>query len=277
MRRPPIESIDDLPRLPPAHALIDSHCHLDMESFERDLEPVLQRARDAGVTAMIAIGASGPLEANEAAVRLARQHDHIFATVGVHPHEAKMVDEPVVERLRALASDEGVVGIGESGLDYHYDHSPRQEQRRAFRRFAELAAELELPLVVHLRNADEDAAEILRESGGGVGGVIHCFSGDAASARVFLDLGYHISFSGILTFKSADDLRAAAAIVPDDRLLVETDSPFLAPTPFRGRRNEPALVVRTAAVLAEVRGTSIEAVADCTRENTRHLFGLPEL
>jgi len=274
MHRPPLASLDGLPRLAAGHGLIDSHCHLDMETFAPDFAAVLQRAAEVGVEGMITIGASGPFAANIAAVAAAQSHAQIFATVGVHPHEASTVDDTVVDALRGLAAHPKVVAIGETGLDYHYDHSPRDAQREAFRRSARLAEELALPLVVHLRAADEDAAAILREASLSRGGVIHCFSGDTDSARTFLDLGFHLSFSGIVSFASAAEIRAAAAIVPDDRLLVETDAPFLAPAPFRGRRNEPALVARTAAVLAEVRGVAVEEIADRTRDNTRRLFGL---
>jgi TatD DNase family protein len=178
--------------------------------------------------------------------------------------------------LRQLAAHDKVVAIGETGLDYHYDHSPRPQQQNAFRRFVVLAREVSLPLVVHLRAADGDAVEILRsERAGEVGGVIHCFSGNVESARSFLDLGFHLSFSGIVTFKTADELRQAAAFAPADRILVETDAPFLAPIPYRGRRNEPALVTQTAACLADVRGERLDDVAGTTRSNTGRLFRLP--
>jgi TatD DNase family protein len=275
MTRTVLASLPDLPALPSGQTLIDSHCHLDMEDFAADHADVLARAAAAGVSAMVTIGAGGPLEANQHAVALAAAHAPVFATVGVHPHEAAIVDDDVLASIDALARGPKVVGIGESGLDYHYDNSPRPQQRAAFARFIHLARALGLPIVVHLRDADADALEIMAAEGArDSGGVIHCFSGDAASARAFLDLGFHISFSGIVTFKSADPLREAARIVPGDRLMVETDAPFLAPTPFRGRRNEPALVVRTAAALADVRGEPLEAVVENTRRNTQRLFRL---
>ncbi len=270
----PLDSEPDLPPLPAGVTLIDSHCHLDMD-FDADRDAVLARARSAGVGAMVTIGASGSFDANRKAVALAAAHDVIHATVGVHPHEAASVDDAVLDAIAALAAEPKVVAIGETGLDYHYEHSPRAAQRQAFARFVQLARRLALPLVVHLREADDDAVEVLRGEGATeVGGVIHCFSGDATSARRFLDLGFHISFSGIVTFKTADALREAARIVPADRLMVETDAPFLAPIPYRGRRNEPALVVRTAAVIAEVRGESMERVATATSANTVRLFGI---
>jgi len=270
----PLDTQPDLPPLPDGVALIDSHCHLDMD-FDTDREAVLARARAAGVAAMVTIGASGRFDANHAAVNLAAAHDPIHATVGVHPHEAASVDDAVIDALAALAARPKVVAIGETGLDYHYEHSPRPAQREAFARFIQLARRLALPIVIHLREADDDAVAVMRaEHASETGGVIHCFSGDAASARRFLDLGFHISFSGIVTFKTADALREAVRIVPADRLLVETDAPFLAPIPYRGRRNEPALVVLTAAVIAEVRGETLAQVATVTSANTRRLFKL---
>ncbi|MGH7789507.1 MAG: TatD family hydrolase, partial [Candidatus Binatia bacterium] len=264
----PLDHAPDLPSLG-GETLIDSHCHLDGGDFDADRGEVLARAAAAGVGTMVTIGAGGPLECNDRALALAEAHASVFATVGVHPHEAAQVDDAIMTSIEALARRPKVVGIGETGLDYHYDHSPRPQQRAAFARFIQLARRLALPVVVHLRDADDDAVDLLRgEQAGEVGGVIHCFSGDADSARRFLDLGFHISFSGIVTFKTADALRAAARIVPSDRLMVETDAPFLAPIPYRGRRNEPALVVQTAVALAEIRGETLEQVAASTRANT---------
>src|SRR5512143_1150919 len=270
----PLDTAPDLPPLADGATVIDSHCHLDMD-FDADREAVLARARAAGVSAMVTIGASGRFDANHTAVALAAAYAEIYATVGVHPHEAASVDDAAIDQIAALAAQPKVVAIGETGLDYHSEHSPRPAQRMAFARFVQLAHRLQLPIVVHLREADDDAVEVLRaERGSEVGGVIHCFSGDAASARRFLDLGFHISFSGIVTFKTADALREAARLVPADRLMVETDAPFLAPIPYRGRRNEPALVVQTAAVIAEVRGETLAQVAAETSANTRRLFRL---
>jgi TatD DNase family protein len=277
MPRPPLDAQADFPPLPGGETLIDSHCHLDMDEFDDDRATVLARAAAAGVGTMVTIGAGGPLECNERAVALAATHPQLFATVGVHPHEASIVTESVVDAVAGWARHPKVVAIGETGLDYYYDNSPRDRQRAAFARFIQLAHSLALPIVVHLRDADVDAADILREENAqAIGGVIHCFSGDARSARTFLDLGLHISFSGIVTFKTADALREAARMVPADRLLVETDAPFLAPIPHRGRRNEPALVTHTAAVLAAVRGESLAAVAANTRHNAERLFRLRE-
>jgi TatD DNase family protein len=275
MPRPPFESRPALPVLPAGQTVIDSHCHLDMDEFASDRGEVLTRARAAGVAAMVTIGAGGPVAANDRAVALAAEHPQLYATVGVHPHEAVSATDEVVVHLEKLARHPKVVAIGETGLDYYYDNSPRPAQREAFARFIALARALGLPVVVHLRAADADAVEVMREAGArDTGGVIHCFSGDAASARAFLDFGFHISFSGIVTFKTADAVRGAARIVPADRLMVETDAPFLAPTPYRGRRNEPALVVQTAALLAEIRGESLAVVAEHTRRNTQRVFRL---
>jgi len=271
----PLDTEPTLPSLDGA-TLIDSHCHLDMD-FDVDREAVLARARRAGVGAMITIGASGRFEANHAAVEIATRHDAVYATVGVHPHEAASVTDETLAKIEVLAASPKVVAIGETGLDYHYEHSPRAAQRQAFAQFVQLARRLGLPVCVHLRDADDDAIDVMESAGArDTGGVIHCFSGDAASARRFLDLGFHISFSGIVTFKSADALREAARMVPGERLLVETDAPFLAPIPYRGRRNEPALAVQTAACLAELRGEALADLARATSDNTRRLFRLPD-
>jgi TatD DNase family protein len=255
--------------------LIDSHCHLDDARFDTDREQVIARALAAGVTRMVTIGASAGVQANHDAIALAARHDGIFATVGIHPHEASMVSPAVMEEIARLARAPKVVAIGETGLDYHYDNSPRPAQCEVFRQFIQLARMLRLPIVVHLRDAYEEALTILREEcAAAVGGVIHCFSGDRTQVRSFLDLGFDISFSGVVTFKKADELRAVARMVPADRLLVETDAPFLAPVPYRGQRNEPAYVVHTAAAVTEVRGQSLEEIAAVTRTNTERRFRL---
>jgi TatD DNase family protein len=275
MSRPRFDTAPPLPALPAGQTVIDSHCHLDMDEFDADRAAVLVRAAGASVSTMVTIGAGGSLAANDRAIALADAHPQIYATVGVHPHEAAVVTDAVLATIRALATHPKVVAIGETGLDYYYDNSPRPQQRAAFAQFIQLARDIGRPIVVHLRDADSDALAIMAAEGArDAGGVIHCFSGDAASARAFLDLGFHISFSGIVTFKTADALREAARCVPLDRLMVETDAPFLAPIPHRGRRNEPALVVQTAAVLAEVRGEPLDVVAENTRRNTERLFGI---
>jgi len=255
--------------------LIDSHCHLDEERFAPDRDAVVARALDAGVAVMITIGASGGLAANREAVALAARYAPVYATVGIHPHEARLVTPDVLDEIRVLARSPRVVALGETGLDYYYDHSPRAAQQEAFRQFVGLARALDLPLVVHLRDAADDAVRLLREERAGeIGGVIHCFSGDRTLARACLDLGFDLSFSGILTFKDADELRAVARMVPADRFMVETDAPFLAPVPRRGRRNEPAYVAYTAGVLAQVRGEPLAAVAARACANTERRFRL---
>lgn len=255
--------------------LIDSHCHLDEHRFHEDRDAVIQRARAAGVDRMITIGASGALQANYDAVAIAEAHPFIFATVGMHPHVAKTVTEEVIEQLRRLARRTRVVAIGETGLDYYYDHSPRPQQQEVFRRFIHLARELALPLSIHLRDAYDDAIQILRdEQAQDVGGVIHCFSSDRPVARQLLDLNFDLSFSGTVTFKNAEELRAVAREVPADRFLVETDAPFLAPMPHRGKRNEPAFILHTAAAIAAVRGQTLEAVAEQTTATTVQRFQL---
>lgn len=255
--------------------LIDTHCHLDEERFDGDLSDVIARAKAAGVRRMITVGASGPMQANYDALRISAENDGIYATVGIHPHNASTVTAAVIEELERLAAQPKVVAIGETGLDYYYDNSPRTQQQEALRLHVRLARRLRLPLVLHLRDAYDDAAMTLAEEGAAeIGGVVHCFSGDRANARTFLDLGFDISFSGILTFKNADELRAVAALVPADRFMAETDAPFLAPIPHRGKRNEPAFVVHTVALLAQVRKQPIDTVAEAVNANAVRRFGL---
>jgi len=264
------------PALSPGVHLVDAHCHLDEGRFTGDRDAAVARAVAAGVTRMITIGASDALQANDDAIRLATTHAGVFATVGVHPHAATMVSPAVMDDLGRLAGHPRVVGIGETGLDYYYDNSPRPVQQDAFRQFISLARRVHLPLVIHLRDAYADAAAIMRaERAAEIGGVIHCFSSDRADARVFLDLGFDLSFSGIVTFKNADELRAVAAMVPADRFMVETDAPFLTPVPHRGKRNEPAYVIFTAAAVAAARRQSLDEVAARTRTNTERRFHLP--
>lgn len=262
-----------LPHLPPEVIAIDSHCHLHDRAYDEDRAQVLQRAEAAGVRVLIEIGASDGVEGNQRALRLTEQHPGVFATVGIHPHDAKEATPAVLSSLEALASHPRVVAIGETGLDYHYNHSPREQQQDLFRYFVHLARRAALPLTVHLREADDDALMILRsEQAQEVGGVIHCFTGDWATARQLLDLGFFLSFSGVVTFKNAEALREVARKVPRDRFLLETDSPYLAPVPRRGRRNEPAFVLYTAACVAEVRKESLEEVVQQATENTTRCF-----
>ena len=250
---------------------VDSHCHVGEPEYDADREAVLARARAEGVGAMIVVAAGGTLETNRRAVETAARERDCYAVVGVHPHDARLADDEVLEAIRAFARRPRVVGIGETGLDFHYDHSTRERQTSVFHRFCELARECSLPLVVHSRAAIEQTLDVLREEGV-EHGVMHCFSYGADAVRRFLDLGLHVSFSGILTFRNAADVREAARVVPLDRLLVETDSPYLAPEPRRGGRNEPARVADVARGLAAALGKSLDEIAERTTENARRLF-----
>ena len=255
--------------------LTDSHCHLDDQQFDPDREQVIERALAAGVQRMLAIGTgSGPPDL-EAALRLARQHAFIYATVGVHPHDAAKATPETFTAMESLAAgpnaDTKLLAIGEIGLDYHYDFSPRDVQRDVFVAQLKLAARAGKPIVIHTREAWDDTLLLLREHWSG-GGIMHCFSGGPAEARQALDLGFYLSFGGVLTFPKAEALREAARLAPEDRLLVETDAPYLAPVPKRGKRNEPAFIVETARRLAEVRGAPPERIAEITTENFERLM-----
>ena len=257
--------------------LIDSHVHLDDARYNPDRAEIFTRAQDAGVEAFITIGCD--LATSRAAVELADRHEHIYATVGVHPHEVKHIEDPWYQALQELAKHPKVVGYGEIGLDFHYDHSPRETQRQRFREQIQLARELQLPIVIHTREAQDDTITILHEEHASkVGGVFHCFSGDAWLAKEALDLGFYLSFSGIITFPNASMLREIAKTVPEDRLLIETDAPYLTPVPFRGKRNESAYVKKVAEKIAEVReGTTpsaFERIAQITTTNAKTLFQL---
>jgi TatD DNase family protein len=255
--------------------IVDSHCHLDFEDFHEDLPSVLERARGAGITAMVCVGSGGDLATAERAAMLATKESDVFAAVGIHPHDAGKITPEFWPVLEKLAKAPRVVGIGETGLDYFYDHSPRQVQREVFTRFLELAVSAKLPVICHVRDAHDDATAILRAGPiPDAGGVLHCFSGNVEQARGYLDLGLHLSFSGVITFKKADDVRKAAAYAPLDRVLVETDAPYLAPVPHRGRRNEPAFVLHTLETLAQIRGISPEEAAQSTTANAFRLFKL---
>ena len=251
--------------------LVDSHCHLDDKQFDPDREEVIARAREAGVERMLAIGTGDGPPDLEAAVRLARQHEFIYATVGVHPHDAANATPETFAAMEALATDAKVLAIGEIGLDYHYDFSPRDAQRDVFVAQLKLAGRAGKPIVIHTREAWADTLLLLRAHWSG-GGIIHCFSGGPAEARQALDLGFHLSFGGVLTFPKAEALREAACLAPEDRLLVETDAPYLAPVPKRGKRNEPAFVVETARRLAAVRGVAPEHIAEVTTANFERLL-----
>ncbi len=253
--------------------LFDSHLHLTDERLRGDLEAVLASAREAGVEEMVTIGTSP--EDSEAACLVAAAHPGIGASAGLHPHEASAFGPAVMEALERLASRPEVVAIGETGLDFHYDHSPRDAQRRAFEAQVELAESASLPLIVHSRDADEDTAALIRRVGGRVRGVLHCFTGGDALLDAALEAGWYVSFSGIVTFRSWGGA-ALVARVPADRLLIETDSPYLAPVPERGHRNEPAFIVHTCSAVADQRGEEAARVAASTRAAARAFYGLEE-
>ncbi|MGA2118665.1 MAG: TatD family hydrolase [Bryobacteraceae bacterium] len=246
--------------------LVDSHCHLDDAQFDADREAAIARARVAGVTTMLAIGTGNGPPDLEAAIRLAGRYEGFYATIGVHPHDAAKADEETFARLAELAAHPKVVAIGEIGLDYHYDLSPREVQRRVFARQLELAAAAGKPVAIHTREAWQETMDILRAHGTAAG-IMHCFTGDAGQAELALAQGFHLAFGGVLTFLKAESVREAARITPGDRLLIETDCPYLAPMPHRGKRNEPAFLPEIARRLAEVRNTTFEAIATATRDN----------
>lgn len=253
--------------------MVDSHCHIDSPDFEPDLPAVIARARAAGVHRMICIGSGRDLDSARSSVALAGREPDIYATVGIHPHDVSRMQESDWTELATLATLPRVVGIGETGLDYHYDHAPHDVQRSAFRRFVGLGRATARPVIAHVRDAHLDAAAILAEEGAAeVGGLIHCFTGGIDDARRYLDLGLFLSFSGILTFKNAGPIREAAVFAPADRILVETDAPYLAPIPHRGRRNEPAFVVHTLDTLAALRSISRAEADALTTANTERVF-----
>lgn len=259
----------------PVNTLIDSHAHLDGDDFRPDLDAVVARAR-ASLSRVVLVGLwRGPGDFGNARELAGRDPGFFSATVGVHPHDCARVPEEDWAVCERMARESATVAVGETGLDFHYDLSPREVQVASFRRSIRIAAAAAKPLVVHVREADAECARVLREEGVPArGGVIHCFTGDAAAALAYLELGLHISVAGIVTFRTAEPIREAVRIVPRDRLLVETDSPYLAPVPFRGKRNEPAHVVETARKVAEVWGTTFGEVARVTSQNTRRLFAL---
>ncbi len=250
----------------------DSHAHLSLPgSFEDDREAVVQQALDAGVVQLLDL--TTRIEEADACIGLARAHAEIHAAVGIHPHEASSWSPAVAETLREKAQDPAVVAVGEIGLDYHYNHSTPEQQRQALAGQLGVAAELNLPVSVHTREAEADTLRLLQDSDvRRHGGVIHCFTGTQELADACLELGMYISFSGIVTFPRAGNLRAIATGIPGDRLLVETDSPYLAPVPHRGRRNQPAYVVEVAAHVARLRGMTPEELGAATCENFRRLF-----
>jgi len=295
---------------------IDSHCHIDGEQFDGDRDEVVRRATDAGVVAMLNIGTGDPHSDDfRRAVAVAEKYESVYASVGVHPHDAKLYDDAAEAHLVELAKSEKVIAWGEIGLDYYYDHSPRDVQRDVFRRQIRTARSLGLPIIIHSRDADDETVEILTEEfdrsadtpvrmsvastrklavghdastsndvlAGGTGdaeedvrapGIMHCFGGTPVMAEALIALGFIISFAGNVTFKKAENLRDSARVVPLDRLLIETDCPFLTPVPFRGKRNEPSFVVHTAKFLADLYGVNVELLAEKTTNNFLKFFKL---
>ena len=253
---------------------VDSHAHLEMEQFNADREQMLARARETGVETIVAIGSGTGPGSLDCGIQLAAQHEFIYATIGIHPHEAKLANDADFAELARLAQRPKVIAWGEIGLDYHYDNSPRDVQREAFRKQLRMARERELPAVIHTREAEADTLAILNEEwkDSGIAGVIHCFTGTRSFAEAAVELGFYISFSGVVTFKNAGELRETACALPVDKILIETDSPFLAPVPYRGRRNEPAFVVETARAIAELRDTTAEEIRQATSANFMRLF-----
>ena len=255
--------------------LVDSHTHIQGPEFAADVAQVIEQARAVGAEKIIVVGGAGDLSSNDAALELAKSFSGLYATVGMHPHDAKEVSDKDLERLGELARSPQVVAIGETGLDFYYNHSPRQIQIELFCRFIHMARETGLPLVVHNREAQREVVQLLRREGkGDLRGAVHCFTGNYEAAREILDMGFYISFTGIITFKNADSLRDVVRRLPLNRVLVETDSPYLAPVPHRGKRNEPAYVRFVAQTIAAVRGISLEEVAEATSRNARNLFGI---
>jgi TatD DNase family protein len=255
--------------------IVDSHCHLDFQDFREDFTDTLARARNAGIVSMVSVGSGGDIQTAQRAVALADQEPDIFAAIGFHPHDAAKMTEDDWSLLDTLARETRVVGIGETGLDYFYHHSPKHTQAEVFRRFLKLASSVNKPVICHVRDAQVDAASILHDGPlPDLGGVIHCFSGTTEDARRYLDLGLYLSFSGVITFKKADEIRKAAAYAPLDRILIETDAPYLAPIPHRGKRNEPAFLPKTLEALAGVRGIPLGHAAEVTTANAFRLFNL---
>lgn len=256
--------------------MIDSHCHLDGKRYDDDRQEVIERALAAGVTKMMSIGTGDGPPDLEVAVRLADQHAPVYATVGVHPHDADKVRKEHYTQLAELLQHPKVLALGEIGLDYHYDFSPRDVQKTVFIEQMRVASDAKMPIVIHTREAWEDTLTLLEQhwKPTGLGGIMHCFSGSPAEAQRCVDLGFHLAFGGMVTFPKLTDVQEAARLCPADRLLVETDAPYLAPVPYRGKRNEPGYVVHSAAKIAELRGVDANEIDRLTTENFQHLMKL---
>jgi TatD DNase family protein len=259
---------------------VDSHAHIDGPEYDADRDEMVARAREAGVVAILNVGTGDPHSGSlERAVEVALKYESVFAAVGVHPHDAKLFDESAAERLNELIkSSTLIIAWGEIGLDFHYDHSPREVQREVFVKQLRAANEAGLPVIIHSRAADDETVEILRDmwKDNPRGGIMHCFGGTTKMAEQVLELGFHISFAGNVTFKKAENLREAARVVPLERLLIETDCPYLTPVPFRGRRNEPARVVEVARCLADLHGVEALEIGRRTTENFKRFFQLEQ-
>jgi TatD DNase family protein len=264
------------PRIHQPMELIDSHAHIDFPQFAEDRDAMLERARAAGVTALLAIGTGPGPEKLDSALSFAEQHDWIYATVGIHPHEAEKVRPPHLDQLATLAKHPRVIAWGEIGLDYFYDHSPRHVQQRVFREQITLARNAKLPIIIHCRDAWSDCRNVIEEDwrSSGLGGILHCFSSTLEDAKRGVEMGFLISFAGNLTYPKAQNLRDIAKALPLENLLIETDAPYLAPQAYRGKRNEPAYVAEVARTLASVRNLPLEEVAATMAANFRRLFHL---
>lgn len=258
--------------------LIDTHAHLDFPRFKRDRQKVIARAWDNGLCYIVNVGAD--LESSQRSIALAEEYPFIYATVGIHPHDAKELTEPLLNKLRIMAQNDQVKAIGEIGLDYHYDNSPCDIQKKAFRQQLHLAKELELSLVIHSRDADQDTFDIITEMAEEIdfakqGAIMHCFGSGVKMARKYLDLGFYLSFGGITTFKNASKVRDVVREIPLDRILLETDCPYLAPEPKRGKRNEPTYIHFVAEKIAQIKDINIREVAETTTDNAIKVYGLP--
>ncbi len=255
---------------------VDSHCHIDGEAFDADRDEIVERAKAAGVKMMLTVGTGNPHDGEiERAVKCAEEYENVFASVGVHPHDAKLYNDAAEKHLIELTKREKVVAWGEIGLDFYYEHSPRDVQREVFIKQIRVAKDLDLPIIIHSRDADDETVKILMQECSGEnfrGGIMHCFGGTAQMAQSLMKIGFLISFAGNVTFKKAENLRDAARIVPLEKLLIETDCPFLAPLPHRGKRSEPAFVVNTAQFLADFYGIEVEELANRTTQNFTEFF-----
>jgi TatD DNase family protein len=255
--------------------LIDTHCHLTFEGLREDVAAVIERSKAAGVVGWITVG-TDPQE-NQNVVEIVNRFENMYAAVGIHPHDAKTVTEDTLKELRELSKNKKVVAIGETGLDYHYNFSTHEEQMRVFAEHLKIAAELNLPVIIHCREAFNETMGILEQHGGGVKRVVfHCFSGEASQAKIVLDRGFYISFTGVVTFKNAENVRQAVEVVPLDRLMVETDAPYMSPEPMRKQKiNEPAFMVYIAKRLAELKEMDLADFAEAVTATSREFFGLP--